>query len=91
MTTLNDLMKLVYNYVIEYPNDTFGETEHAALERALEAVVRDAERMEHLCKSVRCSSANIDGNHSWNFNYGHGWKMGANFREAVDRSMKEMK
>ena len=43
MTTLNDLMKLVYNYVIEYPNDTFGETEHAALERALEAVVRDAE------------------------------------------------
>jgi hypothetical protein len=90
-----DLMKLAdafasakYSYA-HVPS--MVEKPRAALSDALKAVCDDAARLDHLAKSVRCSSANIDGNHSWNFMYGHGWKMGANFREAVDRSMKESK
>jgi hypothetical protein len=47
----------------------------------------DVARLEHLCKSVRCASANIDGKHSWNFLYGHGWTVGATFREAIDAAI----
>jgi hypothetical protein len=52
-----------------------------------EGVRRDAERLQHLCNSVRCASANIDGKHGWNFLHGKGWTVGATFREAIDASM----
>ena len=52
-----------------------------------EALRRDAERLQHLCNSVRCASANIDGKHGWNFLHGHGWTTGATFREAIDAAI----
>lgn len=52
-----------------------------------EAMRRDAERLQHLCNSVRCASANIDGKHGWNFLHGHGWTTGATFREAIDAAI----
>ena len=61
----------------------------AALEQRIKELEADAARLEHLCESVRCSSANIDGNHGWNFLHGYGWKTGATFREAVDSAMSE--
>jgi hypothetical protein len=62
-----------------------------ALEDALDEVMRDAARLDHLAKSVRCMGAYVGGNHSWSFLFGKGWKQGANFREAVDNDMKESK
>ena len=55
----------------------------------IEVLKPDAERLNHLASNVRCASASIDGKHNWNFLYGHGWKSGATFREAIDNARKE--
>lgn len=53
-----------------------------------DALAKDAARMEHLRQFAKVSSLDINGNHSWTFNYGKGWKTGATFREAIDNDMK---
>jgi hypothetical protein len=48
---------------------------------------KDAARLDHLAKAARVSSLSIDGDHTWNFLWGSGWKAGATFREAIDAAM----
>ena len=64
------------------------QAEVARVEQELEAAKADVERMNHLVANVRCSGANIDGQHTWNFLWGKGWTTGASFREAIDNAKK---
>lgn len=63
----------------------------AELEAKLDAANKDVARMNHLVSWVTANSPQMDGTFEYRFNFGHGWKRAAGFRNAIDKAIEARK